>query len=78
MSHTKHTYFPRTRVPKKSTPPAGRDGAGEAREPLNRIRRLTGEYMVTSKSTSPHVLTAIEVDYENIERVRTRLLAAFA
>ena len=55
----------------RASAPKPRSGAGEAREPLNRIRRLTGEYMVTSKSTSPHVLTAIEVDYENIERVRT-------
>jgi 2-oxoglutarate dehydrogenase E2 component (dihydrolipoamide succinyltransferase) len=51
--------------------PKPRSGGGEVREPLNRIRRLTGDYMVTSKSTSPHVLTAIEVDYENVERVRT-------
>jgi pyruvate dehydrogenase E2 component (dihydrolipoamide acetyltransferase) len=45
-------------------------GTGDLRQPLNRVRRLTGEYMVMSKATSPHVLTAIEVDYENIERVR--------
>jgi 2-oxoglutarate dehydrogenase E2 component (dihydrolipoamide succinyltransferase) len=57
---------PRVAAPK---PRAG--VGGEVHEPLNRIRRLTGDYMVTSKSTSPHVLTAIEVDYENIERVRT-------
>ncbi len=49
---------------------APRSASTDVREPLNRIRRLTGEYMVASKATSPHVLTAIEVDYENIERVR--------
>ena len=38
--------------------------------PLNRIRATTAEYMVQSKRVSPHVLTAIEVDYENVERVR--------
>ena len=49
---------------------APRAGNADVREPINRIRRLTGDYMVASKATSPHVLTAIEVDYENIERVR--------
>jgi pyruvate dehydrogenase E2 component (dihydrolipoamide acetyltransferase) len=38
--------------------------------PLNKIRRLTGEHMVQSKAISPHVLTAVEVDYERIEMVR--------
>ena len=38
--------------------------------PLNRVRALTAEHMVTSKQTAPHVLTAIEVDYERVEQVR--------
>ena len=38
--------------------------------PLNRIRRRTADHMVMSKQTSPHVLTAIEVDYEGVEKVR--------
>ncbi|MDG2218708.1 MAG: dihydrolipoamide acetyltransferase family protein [Acidimicrobiales bacterium] len=38
--------------------------------PINNIRKHTGEHMVMSKSTSPHVLTAIEVDYERVEHVR--------
>jgi pyruvate dehydrogenase E2 component (dihydrolipoamide acetyltransferase) len=51
--------------------PVPRSGAsGEVREPLNRIRRLTGDYTLQSKQMSPHVLTAVEVDYENVERVR--------
>jgi pyruvate dehydrogenase E2 component (dihydrolipoamide acetyltransferase) len=44
----------------------------ETRQPFNRIRKLTAEHMVMSKQTSPHVLTAMEVDYENVERVRRR------
>jgi pyruvate dehydrogenase E2 component (dihydrolipoyllysine-residue acetyltransferase) len=38
--------------------------------PLNNIRKRTGEHMVRSKQTSPHVLTAMEVDFERVDRVR--------
>ncbi len=37
---------------------------------LNNIRKRTAEHMVMSKSASPHVLTAMEVDYEGVEQVR--------
>jgi 2-oxoglutarate dehydrogenase E2 component (dihydrolipoamide succinyltransferase) len=37
---------------------------------FNKIRRVTGERMVTSKAISPHVMSAVEVDYERIEIVR--------
>ena len=40
--------------------------------PLNNIRRKTAEHMVMSKATSPHVLTAMEVDFEGVEVVRRR------
>ena len=43
---------------------------GDARVPINNIRRITGEHMVMSKATSPHVLTAVEVDFERVEKVR--------
>ncbi|TML10593.1 MAG: 2-oxo acid dehydrogenase subunit E2 [Actinobacteria bacterium] len=43
---------------------------GDTTEPFNNIRRRTAEHMVMSKHTSPHVLTAVEVDYERVERVR--------
>ena len=45
--------------------------------PLNRIRKTTADYMVQSKQVSPHVLTAIEVDFENVERVRQANKAEF-
>ncbi|MEM9200817.1 MAG: dihydrolipoamide acetyltransferase family protein, partial [Actinomycetota bacterium] len=38
--------------------------------PLNNIRKRTAEHMVMSKQTSPHVLTAMEIDYERVEQVR--------
>ena len=50
--------------------PAPRSGTGDTVEPLNNIRRITGEHMVQSKATSPHAMTAVEVDYEAVERVR--------
>jgi 2-oxoglutarate dehydrogenase E2 component (dihydrolipoamide succinyltransferase) len=37
---------------------------------LNNIRKRTGEHMVRSKQTSPHVYVSIEVDFEAVERVR--------
>ncbi|MCB0951306.1 MAG: 2-oxo acid dehydrogenase subunit E2, partial [Microthrixaceae bacterium] len=45
-------------------------GAGDVVEPLNRIRRMTGELMVASKATSPHVISAVEVDYSAVEAAR--------
>lgn len=45
-------------------------GSGDRIEPLNRIRRLTGEAMVASKAASPHTVTIMEVDFEAVERVR--------
>ncbi len=37
---------------------------------FNRIRRVTAEHMVRSKSTSPHVHQGVEVDFSRVERVR--------
>ena len=45
-------------------------GARDQVVPLNNIRKRTAEHMAMSKSTSPHVLTAMEVDYERVEQVR--------
>ncbi len=56
--------------------PAPSAGAGEVQK-FSNIRRLTGEHMVMSKSTAPHVLTAIEVDYEGVDVVRRAHKAAF-
>ena len=44
---------------------------------MNNIRRRTAEHMVMSKATSPHVLTAMEVDFEGVEVVRRRHKAAW-
>jgi 2-oxoglutarate dehydrogenase E2 component (dihydrolipoamide succinyltransferase) len=44
--------------------------ASEETVPLTRIRRMTGEHMVRSLAVAPHVMTAIEVDYEGVESAR--------
>ncbi len=43
---------------------------GDTVIPLSNIRLRTGEHMVMSKAVAPHTLTAIEVDYENVEQIR--------
>jgi len=45
--------------------------------PLNNIRKRTAEHMVMSKHTSPHVLTAMEIDYERVEQIRKAQGAAW-
>ena len=46
------------------------DAGGPLIVPLSSIRKTIGRHMVASKATSPHVLTAVEVDFEGVERVR--------
>jgi pyruvate dehydrogenase E2 component (dihydrolipoamide acetyltransferase) len=64
-------------APVRPVAPAPRSGTGDTVEPLNNIRRRTGEHMVMSKQTSPHAYTIVEVDYENVERVRRRHRESF-
>ena len=59
----------------QAAPPATRPGDRVVR--LNNIRRRTAQHMVMSKQTSPHVLTAIEIDYEGVEQVRRSHKAAW-
>ena len=44
---------------------------------FNRIRRVTAEHMVRSKSTSPHVHQGVEVDFSRVDRVRSDIGAAW-
>ena len=57
-------------APAASAAPVVQAGGRDAVVPLSNIRLRTGEHMVMSKSVAPHTLTAIEVDYENVENVR--------
>jgi 2-oxoglutarate dehydrogenase E2 component (dihydrolipoamide succinyltransferase) len=51
-------------------PAARQAGQDDEAISFSNIRRRTAEHMVRSKATSAHVLTAIEADFENVERVR--------
>ncbi|TAM10712.1 MAG: 2-oxo acid dehydrogenase subunit E2 [Nevskiaceae bacterium] len=52
-----------------ASPPAAK---GDKVVPLSRIRLVTAQRMVESKRIAPHVWTSVEVDYENIAKVRAR------
>lgn len=41
--------------------------------PFSNIRRRTAEHMLMSVAASPHALTVMEVDYENVDTVRNKL-----
>jgi 2-oxoglutarate dehydrogenase E2 component (dihydrolipoamide succinyltransferase) len=45
--------------------------------PFTSIRRVTAQHMVRSKQISAHTLVALEADYENVERVRSRMKERF-
>jgi len=53
--------------------------AGDSRSyiPFNRIRKMTGDHMVMSKATSPHVLQAVEVEYTAVDAARKKVGAAW-
>ena len=60
-------------TPAVAAAPAAAPRAAEGDDmavPLSRIRRQTGEHMLRSIATSPHVLQAVEVDYERVEQAR--------
>jgi 2-oxoglutarate dehydrogenase E2 component (dihydrolipoamide succinyltransferase) len=59
--------------PAKEKPAAPAAKAGERDEivPFTNIRKRTAEHMVRSLDTSAHTLVVIEVDYENVDKVRT-------
>ena len=42
---------------------------------LSKIRQLTGDHMVMSKSTSPHAFSVVEVDFANVDATRSKLKA---
>jgi pyruvate dehydrogenase E2 component (dihydrolipoamide acetyltransferase) len=56
-------------VRERSAPSPAPEMSG-GRVPFNRVRRLTADHMVKSKTTSPHVLQAIEVNFAAVDKVR--------
>lgn len=59
--------------------PAPRVRVGERDEvvELSKIRRATGSHMVMSKNVSPHAFSVVEVDYANVDAVRSRVKVEF-
>ena len=51
--------------------------AGRTVIPFNRIRQMTAEHMVRSKTVSPHVAQGVEVDFSSVDKVRTEKGAAW-
>jgi 2-oxoglutarate dehydrogenase E2 component (dihydrolipoamide succinyltransferase) len=44
---------------------------GDRVEPMNRMRKLTADHMVRAKRVAPHVHSFIEIDFTQIDRVRS-------
>ena len=60
------TFLPAEAAPTVAAPRPG----GDTVVPFSNMRKRTAEHMLRSKATSAHVSTAVEVDYERVERVR--------
>ena len=58
-------------IEKKAQP--AKTSSGE----ISRLRRRIAENMVMSKQTSAHVMTSVEVDYENVEILRSKHKKSF-
>jgi 2-oxoglutarate dehydrogenase E2 component (dihydrolipoamide succinyltransferase) len=58
-----------------AAPTANVHALGERLVPFNRMRKRTAEHMVRSKSTSPHVLQAVEVDFSAVVAAREKYKA---
>ncbi|MGH9183409.1 MAG: dihydrolipoamide acetyltransferase family protein [Acidimicrobiales bacterium] len=56
--------------PRATRPPAPAARSGDEVVPFTNIRRRTAEHMMRSLATSAHTLVVVEVDYDNVERVR--------
>jgi 2-oxoglutarate dehydrogenase E2 component (dihydrolipoamide succinyltransferase) len=60
-----------------ATPAPVRAGERDEVVAFSNIRRRTAEHMVRSLDTSAHTLVVIEVDYENVDKVRNAAKAKF-
>ncbi len=67
---------PTAPAPPAAVTPKARAGADEV-IPFTNIRKRTAEHMVRSQATSAHVLIAMEVDFDAVDRVRLAQKTAF-
>ena len=63
-------------APAPAVTPKARTGADEV-IPFTNIRKRTAEHMIRSQATSAHVLIAMEVDFDAVDRVRLAQKKAF-
>ncbi len=61
---------PAAAAPPAPAGPAPERGERDSLVPLSKIRQLTGAHMVSSKATSPHAFSVVEVDFANVDVVR--------
>ena len=64
-------------APARPAPPAPTAGERDTTVNLSKIRQLTGNHMVMSKSTSPHAFSVVEVDFANVDVARSAIKASF-
>jgi 2-oxoglutarate dehydrogenase E2 component (dihydrolipoamide succinyltransferase) len=62
-------------APSAAPAPTVTPGERDSVVPLTKIRRLTGDHMVSSKATSPHAFSVVEIDFANVDVVRARVKA---
>ena len=67
---------PRAAAAPAAVNPTPRAGGDEV-IPFTNIRKRTAEHMVRSQATSAHVLTAVEVDFDAVDRARLAQKQAF-
>jgi pyruvate dehydrogenase E2 component (dihydrolipoamide acetyltransferase) len=58
-----------------ATSPAAATALPPGATPMSRVRRITAARTLESLRTSAHVLSVVEVDYANVDRVRDRIKA---
>ena len=66
-----------TSAPAVARAPAPQTVMPGQRKPLNNIRKRTAQHLTQSWQTAPHVLQAVEVDFQRVELARTTQGAAF-
>jgi pyruvate dehydrogenase E2 component (dihydrolipoamide acetyltransferase) len=63
---------PTAAAPRRAAP-TPTSGERDTSIKLSKIRRLTGDHMVMSKSTSPHAFSVVEVDFANVDATRSSI-----
>jgi pyruvate dehydrogenase E2 component (dihydrolipoamide acetyltransferase) len=62
---------PAAAAPARPSAPTPTSGERDTSIKLSKIRRLTGDHMVMSKSRSPHAFSVVEVDFANVDATRS-------